>query len=79
MTALSFDSVSFTYEGSGQPVRALDRFALDIVAGEPVAVIGPSGCGKSTMLLLAAGLLPPESGRLVVVDGCCRARVAKPH
>jgi ABC-type nitrate/sulfonate/bicarbonate transport system ATPase subunit len=66
MTALSFDNVSFTYEGSGRQVRALDRFALGIEAGEPVAVIGPSGCGKSTMLLLAAGLLSPGRGELLV-------------
>jgi NitT/TauT family transport system ATP-binding protein len=68
MASLEFDSVSLTYEGSDRSVRALERFALSVAEGEPVAVIGPSGCGKSTMLLLAAGLLVPSDGR-VLVDG----------
>lgn len=66
MAALSFENVSVTYEGSDHQVRALERFQLDVADGEPVSVIGPSGCGKSTMLLLAAGLLAPGSGRVTV-------------
>ena len=68
MATLRFDSVTLTYEGSDRSVRALDSLSLEIGAGEPVAVIGPSGCGKSTLLLLAAGLLAPSAGR-VLVDG----------
>jgi ABC-type nitrate/sulfonate/bicarbonate transport system ATPase subunit len=68
VATVSFDSVTLTYEGSDRSVRALDSLSLDIIAGEPVAVIGPSGCGKSTLLLLAAGLLVPSGGR-VLVDG----------
>jgi ABC-type nitrate/sulfonate/bicarbonate transport system ATPase subunit len=68
MASLEFDNVGFIYEGSDRQVRALDHISLAIVEGEPIAIIGPSGCGKSTMLLLAAGLLAPTSGR-VLVDG----------
>ena len=35
-------------------------------AGGILAVAGPSGCGKSTALRMAAGLEPPDSGRVVV-------------
>lgn len=66
MTALHFDNVTHSYEGSGRAVRALDALTLEVAAGEPVAVIGPSGCGKSTMLLLAAGLLGAQSGQITV-------------
>lgn len=66
MTFLSFHSVGLTYRGSDREVRALDSFALDVERGEPIAVIGPSGCGKSTALLLAAGLLAPTEGRVLV-------------
>ena len=66
MASLTFESVSLTYEGSDRSVRALERVALEIAEGEPVSVIGPSGCGKSTMLLLAAGLLAPDGGRMLV-------------
>ena len=34
--------------------------------GEFVSLIGPSGCGKSTLMLIAAGLIPPSSGEIVV-------------
>lgn len=66
MTFLSFDSVSYTYQGLDRTVRALDSFTVAVAAGEPVAIIGPSGCGKSTMLLLAAGLIRPSAGAVTV-------------
>jgi NitT/TauT family transport system ATP-binding protein len=43
---------------------ALDRFDLDVRAGEFVSVLGPSGCGKSTALRIMAGLSNPTSGRV---------------
>jgi molybdate transport system ATP-binding protein len=41
---------------------------LDVPDGEVLAVLGPNGAGKSTLLRVLAGLLSPDSGR-VVVDG----------
>ncbi|WP_222618312.1 sulfate/molybdate ABC transporter ATP-binding protein [Nakamurella sp. PAMC28650] len=42
--------------------------AFDVPAGETVAILGPNGAGKSTVLSIVAGLLMPDSGR-VVLDG----------
>ncbi|MCD0506069.1 ATP-binding cassette domain-containing protein [Bordetella petrii] len=43
--------------------QVLNGLALDIAAGEFVAVVGRSGCGKSTLLRLLAGLdLPTPIG-----------------
>jgi peptide/nickel transport system ATP-binding protein len=47
---------------------ALNRIALDVQAGESVAVVGESGSGKSTLLRVVAGLLDPDRGS-VVRDG----------
>jgi NitT/TauT family transport system ATP-binding protein len=47
---------------------ALDRLNLDIADGEFVTVVGPSGCGKSTAMNIAAGLLRPSSGDILVGD-----------
>lgn len=58
------EGLAFGYPG--RPVlRGVD---LSIRAGELVALIGLNGCGKSTFLKLAAGLLTPSGGR-VLLDG----------
>jgi putative spermidine/putrescine transport system ATP-binding protein len=62
--ALALDAISHTFGVT----RAVDEVTLAIEAGELVAILGPSGCGKSTLLRVIAGLLRPQSGR-VIIDG----------
>ena len=40
--------------------------AFEVAMGETLAVLGPNGSGKSTVLGVAAGLVTPDSGRVVL-------------
>ncbi|BFM40292.1 ABC transporter ATP-binding protein [Synechocystis sp. LKSZ1] len=46
--------------------RVLDQIDLAIYPGEALVIIGPSGTGKSTILRIIAGLLPPDSGQVLI-------------
>lgn len=43
----------------------LDAVSFNAAAGEFVAIVGANGAGKSTLLSVLAGLLQPDSGRIV--------------
>jgi len=47
-------------------VQALVDVHVRVRAGEFLSLIGPSGCGKTTLLKTIAGLVAPDSGRVVV-------------
>ena len=53
--------------------RVLEIEALDIRAGEILALVGPSGSGKSTLLRLMNFLEFPTSGRLVFKGVECQS------
>jgi ATP-binding cassette subfamily B protein len=63
---ITFDRVTFQYEGSQQPV--LDNLSLKLNVGKTIAIVGPSGSGKSTLLNLILRLYVPDEGRLTI-DG----------
>ncbi|WP_377273601.1 ABC transporter ATP-binding protein [Peterkaempfera sp. SMS 1(5)a] len=65
---ISFRDVVKTFPMKNGTFDALGGVSLDIGEREFVTVVGPSGCGKSTLLSMAAGLVEPTSGD-VVVDG----------
>ena len=53
-------------DGSRLPV--LDIPSFSIAAGEQVVLIGESGGGKTTLLHCIAGIVPPDSGS-ILIDG----------
>jgi iron complex transport system ATP-binding protein len=58
------------------PARIVDDVALDVVAGEIVALAGPNGAGKTTLLRLLAGELAPSAGSVELLGrpvGACAA------
>jgi ATP-binding cassette subfamily B protein len=71
---ITFDRVTFAYEGSQTPV--LDNFSLKLNVGKRIAIVGPSGSGKSTLLNLILRLYVPDEGR-VAIDGVDIRRVTR--
>ena len=67
-TALNLVNVTLEYPDGDGTLKALDSVSLKVHAGEFVSLIGPSGSGKSSLLAVAATLVRPTAG-LVVVDG----------
>ncbi|WP_407288296.1 ABC transporter ATP-binding protein [Streptomyces sp. BP-8] len=66
--SLELTDVTLSYPDGGARLTALDEVSLSVPAGCLTAVIGPSGSGKSSLLAVAATLIGPDSGR-VVIDG----------
>lgn len=65
---LLLERVVKTYPKGNLRITALAPIDLTVGPGEFVALRGPSGSGKTTCLLVAGGLLHPDSGQ-VLVDG----------
>jgi ABC-type lipoprotein export system ATPase subunit len=67
--AIHLENVKKQYiapDGAAVPVIDISQFAL--ADAEQVALVGTSGSGKTTLLHMIAGILRPDSGR-IVFDG----------
>jgi nitrate/nitrite transport system ATP-binding protein len=68
MAFIEIRDVCKTFRTDAQTRPVLERVALSIERGEFVSIVGMMGCGKSTLLKIAAGLVSPDAGA-VVIDG----------
>jgi ABC-2 type transport system ATP-binding protein len=66
MPAISFQSVSKTFQGARGDVQALDNVSLDIEEGEFFGLLGPNGAGKTTLISILAGLVRASRGHVTV-------------
>jgi ABC-2 type transport system ATP-binding protein len=53
---------------SFETLKAVDNISLDVGRGEVFGFLGPNGAGKTTTISMIAGLLKPDSGK-ILVDG----------
>ncbi len=63
---IEFKNVTYKFPGAKAPV--IKNVSLKIEAGQKVAIVGKMGSGKSTLARLAAGLVEPTEGS-VLIDG----------
>ena len=61
-TILSLENIEKNFDGE----KVLKNISLDIGRGEFVTLLGSSGCGKTTTIRIVAGLLTPDSGKVVL-------------
>jgi peptide/nickel transport system ATP-binding protein len=62
-------STSKTFRQSGQSVRGLLDVDLDIHPGETVGLVGESGSGKTTLARVLLGIISPDDGATIQLDG----------
>jgi lipopolysaccharide export system ATP-binding protein len=70
MPTLATEQVGKSYRGR----RVVDSVNINVEQGEVVGLLGPNGAGKTTTFYMVVGLIPPDSGR-ILLDGTEITRV----
>ncbi len=70
---ITIRSLSKTFASRGESVQALRGVNLDIQRGETLGLVGESGSGKTTLARILLGLLPPDGGARIELDGSALA------
>jgi len=65
---ITIDDVTLTYPDGVGRITAVDAVSLVAGAGTVTAITGPSGSGKSSLLAIAATLIRPDRGRVLIDD-----------
>jgi peptide/nickel transport system ATP-binding protein len=60
---------SKTFKQEGQDVKALVDISLTVRPGEVLGLVGESGSGKTTLARLLLGLIAPDEGSRLALDG----------
>jgi peptide/nickel transport system ATP-binding protein len=72
---VTIHNLSKTFAARGESVQALRGVSLAIQRGETLGLVGESGSGKTTLAQVLLGLLQPDSGAAVEMDGTSLAPV----
>ena len=63
---LTINRITKQYTDGDRRIDVINDLSFELLSGESLAVTGPSGSGKSTLLNLLAGVLPVDTGELVL-------------
>ena len=64
MQTLSTEEIGKSYRGR----RVVNGVSLQVHRGEVVGLLGPNGAGKTTSFYMIVGLIPPDTGRVMIGD-----------
>ena len=59
-------------------VYAVNKLSIAFEAGKITGIIGPNGSGKSTLINTLTGLIPADSGE-IIISGAERLQRVRPH
>ena len=62
--AVSFENVSFTYDGADKPT--LSNINFEVSSGQSIGVVGATGAGKSTLAQMIVRMYDPTEGSIHV-------------
>jgi len=65
---IRLNNITLTFEDGDTRITAVDRVSLTAHPGTVTGITGPSGSGKSSLLAVAATLISPDAGQ-VLIDG----------
>jgi len=65
---IRLDNITLTFPDGGTRVTAVDHVTLTAHPGTVTGITGPSGSGKSSLLAVAATLIHPDSGQVLIDD-----------
>src|ERR1700688_2050799 len=64
MRTLATDEMGKSYRGR----RVVNGVSIRVGQGEVVGLLGPNGAGKTTTFYTIVGLIPPDTGRVLIDD-----------
>jgi peptide/nickel transport system ATP-binding protein len=73
---VSAEDVSKTFHMEGQTIHGLVDVSVEVRAGETLGLVGESGSGKTTLARVLLGLIPPDQGATMAIEGAPLADTA---
>jgi peptide/nickel transport system ATP-binding protein len=61
--------VSKTFHSAGETIYGLVDVDVELRVGETLGLVGESGSGKTTLARVLLGLVPPDQGATITIDG----------